>query len=55
MNYLLRAMEAIIATASSHPDDCRCDVCRAADKDVDAIARILGQLADELDVGPSRR
>lgn len=38
--------EAVSSVALEHPDDCRCDVCLAADGDVDAFARVLAAIAE---------
>ena len=43
---LLMLRESVSSVALSHPESCRCDVCRAAHGDEDAMARVLGALAD---------
>lgn len=39
-------MEAISSVALSHPDDCRCDVCRASLGDGAALARVSAAMDD---------
>lgn len=39
-------LEACNSVALEHADDCRCDVCLAAARDPDALARVLAAIAE---------
>lgn len=38
--------EAIHSVAIEHADDCQCDICKAANGDQDALARVWVAVAD---------
>lgn len=43
---LMQMREAIASVSLSHPESCVCDVCKAAQGDDDALARVLAGVCD---------